>query len=152
MAGHASIVLGPLLAACSACTTAVGDACAAAQPSEAAAAQRPGVEAASAPPPRDTRTRAGLDAAVRAARADAAQRTGVAAQALELLSAESVTWPDGSLGCPQPGMSYTQALVPGYRIRLLAGTQRLDYHANTRGSLVLCPRDRSMEPVRDGRT
>ena len=40
----------------------------------------------------------GLDAMVRAARADAARRTGLAAETLELLSADSVTWRDGSLG------------------------------------------------------
>ena len=93
----------------------------------------------------------GLDAVVRAARADAAKRTGMAADTLELLSADRVTWRDGSLGCPQPGMAYTQALVPGWRIRLRGMSQEFDYHANTRGALVLCPAGRSVEPVPDGR-
>lgn len=93
----------------------------------------------------------GLDAVVRAARADAARRTGLAADTLELLSADRVTWRDGSMGCPQPGMAYTQALVPGWRIRLRGMSQELDYHANTRGALVLCPAGHSVEPLPDGR-
>ena len=89
----------------------------------------------------------GLDAVVRAARADAARRTGETADSLQLIGAESVTWSDGSLGCPQPGMAYTQALVPGYRVRLRGLAGDLDYHASTRGALVMCPPDRAVEPV-----
>ena len=32
---------------------------------------------------------------------------------LVIVRAESVVWNDGSLGCPEPGMMYTQALVNG---------------------------------------
>ena len=95
----------------------------------------------------------GLDAAVQSARAHAAKRTGQTVQSLELVSAQSVTWPDGSLGCPQPGMSYTMALVPGYRIRLRAkGSAVMDYHASETGTLVLCPASRSVDPVPDSRS
>ena len=79
--------------------------------------------------------------------ADATARTGVDKAALKVESAEAVTWADGSLGCPQPGMTYTMALVPGYRIRVRAGEQVLDYHASERGYFVLCPEGRSAEPV-----
>ena len=58
-----------------------------------------------------------LQSATDAALTDAASRTGIKRTELEVLSAEAVTWSDGSLGCPQPGMMYTQALVPGFRIR-----------------------------------
>lgn len=88
-----------------------------------------------------------LEAAVQAARADAARRTGQAASALELVSAEPVTWSDGSLGCPQPGMAYTQALVPGYRVRLREPAGEMDYHASVRGALVLCPAGRAVDPL-----
>jgi len=88
----------------------------------------------------------GLDAAVQAARADAARRTGVAAESLVLVSADSVTWSDGSLGCPRPGVMYTQALVPGYRVRLRGPDDEMDYHASTRGALVLCPPGRAVDP------
>jgi len=84
-----------------------------------------------------------IDAAI----ADAARRTGIAAASIKLVAAEAVTWPDGSLGCPQPGMAYTQALVPGYRIRLDAAGQTLDYHAGERGAPAFCPAERAREPV-----
>jgi len=89
----------------------------------------------------------GLAGIVRAAREDAARRTGVAADALTLVSAEAVTWSDGSLGCPQPDVLYTQALVPGYRVRLRGPAGEMDYHASARGALVLCPAGRAVDPL-----
>jgi anti-sigma factor RsiW len=83
---------------------------------------------------------------VDAARADAARRSGLPAAQLAVVALESVTWADGSLGCPRPDMAYTQALVPGYRVRLQVGTEVWDYHASERGGVVLCPPGRSKEP------
>ena len=93
-----------------------------------------------------------LQAIVQAARADAARRTGYDTAALNVTSAEAVIWPDSSLGCPEPGMMYAQALVPGYRIRIQAGSELLDYHASARGRLVLCPPARATDPLPDDRT
>ena len=90
-----------------------------------------------------------LDSIVAAARADAAQRTGLAPAALVLVEAQAVTWSDGSLGCPLPDRMYTQALVPGFRVRLRSPAELLDYHASARGALVLCPAGRSVEPGRN---
>lgn len=99
-------------------------------------------------PARHPATRfATVDEAVQAARTDAARRQGVAAAAVELLSAERVTWPDGSIGCPQPGVVYTMALVPGYRVQLRVPGAVLDYHASLRGALLLCPPGQSAEPA-----
>jgi hypothetical protein len=78
---------------------------------------------------------------------DAARRVGVARASIEVLSAESVTWSDGSLGCPEPGMLYTQALVPGYRVVLRAGTTQLHYHSGRSGTPAYCPPERAMEPA-----
>jgi hypothetical protein len=69
---------------------------------------------------------------------DAEERTGVEQAQITLLRAEAVTWRDGSLGCPQPGMMYTQALVPGYRVVLEAGGRQLDYHASESGYFLPC--------------
>jgi hypothetical protein len=93
-----------------------------------------------------------LKAMVEAALDDAARRTKIDRTKLVVLSAESVTWSDGSLGCPEPGKAYTQALVPGYRIRIQAGAEILDYHAGRLGQLVLCPKGRSVEPAPGGPT
>ena len=92
-----------------------------------------------------------LQSKVQAALADAARRTGLDTAALKVISAEQVTWPDGSLGCPAPGMMYSMALVPGHRIRIQAGTQLLDYHSALNGQPVLCPQGRATNPVPDNR-
>jgi hypothetical protein len=88
-----------------------------------------------------------LNDAVAAALDDAMRLSGLDASAIEVVSAENVTWRDGSLGCPQPGRVYTQALVPGYRVRLRARGELLDYHAGRHGALVLCPAGRADEPL-----
>jgi hypothetical protein len=54
------------------------------------------------------------------------------------MSTEKIAWNDGSLGCPQPDHMYTQALVPGYRIRVRSADQTLDYHAAEAGPFLLC--------------
>lgn len=72
-------------------------------------------------------------------RADAAARSGTAADAVQILLLEAVTWNDGSLGCPQPGQMYTMALVGGHRIILRAGVERYHYHTAGVGRFVYCP-------------
>ncbi len=62
------------------------------------------------------------------AAADAAERAGVPAADVEMVRFEMVTWPDGALGCPVPGESYTMALVEGYRLVVEAGGEELTYH------------------------
>jgi hypothetical protein len=69
---------------------------------------------------------------------DLLERLDVGREAIAVEQAGAVVWRDGSLGCPQPGMMYTQALVPGYRIWLLVGDERFDYHASEGGYFVLC--------------
>ena len=92
-----------------------------------------------------------LQAMVQLALADAARRHQLDNSKLKVALAEAVTWPDGSLGCPQPGMMYTQALVAGYRIRIVAVGESLEYHASARGEPFYCPRDRATEPITDSR-
>lgn len=89
-----------------------------------------------------------LESLVKAALADAAKLSGRPRDSLVVIDAAAVEWPDGAGGCPEPGVAYTQALVPGYRIRIRAGKQLLNYHA-TRFSRVpqLCPADRVQQPL-----
>lgn len=70
--------------------------------------------------------------------ANAADEADVALDAIEVLRAESVTWNDGSLGCPERGMMYTQALVDGYQVVLDAAGTELDYRATENGDFRLC--------------
>ena len=79
-------------------------------------------------------------------RADAAQRAGVPVDHVKVLSVAAVTWADGSLGCPEPGMMYTQALVRGYRIGVDAAGTNLVYHAGPHNRFVYCPPERARPP------
>lgn len=82
-----------------------------------------------------------------AIRDDAARRAKVPPEQVRLLGRDSVTWPDGALGCPEPGRMYTQALVPGYRYRVQAGGALLVYHANRKGYWLWCPPGRAQDPL-----
>ncbi len=80
-----------------------------------------------------------------AVRADLAER-GVRAEPV-LVSAEAVTWRDGSWGCPQPGSFYTQALVPGARVVVEAGGVRYDYRFGRGDVPRLCERGWAAPPA-----
>lgn len=82
--------------------------------------------------------------------ADAADRSGVPQEQLEVTRAQAQQWRSGALGCPKPGMSYTQALVDGYWVELDASGQHLDYRLDGRGNFRLCekPRTGSLYPDR----
>lgn len=68
----------------------------------------------SQPPPDGLRERPD----VRAAIAEEAERRGLLPEQILIESYADVTWPDSSLGCPEPGMQYTQAVVPGHLLVL----------------------------------
>lgn len=92
-----------------------------------------------------------LEPLVDFARQDLARRLEIPTDEIRLKDAESVTWRDGSLGCPEPGGIYTQALVPGYRIRLVAGDATYHYHGARDRNPRFCPEDRVVSPAPDGR-
>lgn len=66
-------------------------------------------------------------------RADLAQHAGIEASAAKVVAAESIVWPSGALGCPEPGQLYTQATVPGYRVVLEYNGRTYAYHGAQRG-------------------
>lgn len=74
----------------------------------------------------------------RQAVADLARRLEVAEDDITVAGVEEVTWNDGSLGCAEKGMMYTQALVDGSRIMLRAGDRTYEYHAGGRRAPFLC--------------
>lgn len=83
-----------------------------------------------------------VDAAVE----DLAAHLGVEPAEVTVVSHEDVTWPDGSLGCPRPGTSYTQAQVPGARLVLAADGREFSYHAGRSGDFTRCASPRLGTP------
>jgi hypothetical protein len=78
-----------------------------------------------------------------AVRADAALAWRLADSAELQLRSEEVTWPDGALGCPKPGMSYIQALQPGWRLIVTHLGREAVYHASRTGYWLLCADSRA---------
>lgn len=72
------------------------------------------------------------------AKADLVKRLGVDAGQVTVVSSAEVMWRDGSLGCPEPGMHYTQALVNGSRIVLESGGKQYHYHSGPSRPPFLC--------------
>ena len=80
----------------------------------------------------------GLATEIDQAITDLAIRVGIDQSRIAVLVAHELTWPDGSLGCPEPGGMYTQALVDGYRIELTDGGDVYAYHGATGREPFLC--------------
>ena len=70
--------------------------------------------------------------------ADAAKLSGVDAAAISVQTSQAAEWPDGSLGCPQPGTAYLQVITYGYQVVLRAGTNSYDYRADGGGRFFVC--------------
>lgn len=90
--------------------------------------------AASASAAPDVRSQPRVTAAI----SDTATRERVAVDQVVVAAWSPVTWSDGSLGCPQPGMSYTQALVAGEVLILRVDERLFQYHARTGGPFTYC--------------
>jgi hypothetical protein len=72
------------------------------------------------------------------AKEDLAKRLNIAVTEVEVISEEPTTWNDGSMGCPNPDMMYTQATTEGTKIVLVAKQKSYDYHAGTNDEPFLC--------------
>lgn len=87
---------------------------------------------------------------VRGAMEDLAGRLGLDdAGKISLVSAETVTWRDASMGCPLPDRGYMQVLTPGVLIVLRHGKQTYQYHGSRTGMPFICePPGRVQSPLR----
>ncbi len=72
------------------------------------------------------------------AKAHLAKLLDIDVSEIRVVEALAVSWPDTSLGCPQPGISYAQMIVPGYRLVLEAKGQQYPYHTTLDGQIILC--------------
>ena len=77
-------------------------------------------------------------ALVAKARADLQRRLSVKTDEIELLEFKAVVWPDSSLGCPRPGMAYTQVQRDGVLIRFTAQGRIFNYHGGSGRDPFLC--------------
>lgn len=82
-------------------------------------------------------------------RQDLARRALVPPQDIVVVRTTEQHWPDGSLGCPQPGRMYTQAIVPGYQVVLQAAGKDYVYHTDRRGGFIVCDQSQPVPPVRE---
>ncbi|MEO8445358.1 MAG: hypothetical protein ABI567_10180 [Gammaproteobacteria bacterium] len=70
------------------------------------------------------------------ARQAVAEMLGIEPTAVRVISSEPRDFPDGSLGCPQPGMAYAQVITPGFEVLVEADARRYDVRvAGTRGRI-----------------
>ncbi|MFK7802864.1 MAG: hypothetical protein AB8G95_14605 [Anaerolineae bacterium] len=72
------------------------------------------------------------------AKEDLANQINVAIEDIEAVSVRSMTWPDSSLGCPEPDMMYTQAQVEGMLIQLQVNDATYSYHSSDKRDPFLC--------------
>jgi hypothetical protein len=75
---------------------------------------------------------------------DLAQRLDIAVDQIRVVSVRDVDWPDTSLGCPKPDMSYAEVITPGFEIILEAGGQEYAYHTSG-GDYVQCEGQQPVE-------
>jgi len=62
-------------------------------------------------------------------------RLGVARGDLRLVYSRILEFSDGSLGCPEPGFGYTQAIIPGYILLYELNGTRYPFHVSTDGRI-----------------
>ena len=76
--------------------------------------------------------------ATEASRLDLATYLDIEPDQIEILRKDRVTWNSGSLGCPKPGMMYTQAVINGLFIEFRVCETSYYYHAGHESKPFLC--------------
>ena len=132
LVGIAGILLTVSLAACTADTPA--------EPGDPGTEESPtGLPIATAPTevPSTTDTVDPPKTHMEAIRADLDGR-GVSGSDATLVEAHRKTWDTGALGCPAPGVNYTEALVDGWQVVVKVGDKTYDYRFGSSSSPKLC--------------
>lgn len=78
---------------------------------------------------------------IAAAQKDLGARLRLEPASLVVERVETRQWPDTSLDCPQPGMTYAKIITPGYYILLRNGGDIYEYHADRLGRALYCSRN-----------
>ncbi len=126
-----------LLLVATVCLTACGPTAAPAVPT--APSTRPATTQPPSPPtsqPTVIRDSQAPDAAL-SARQILAQQLHIRHDAITIVSAEKVEWPDGCLGISIEGISCIQVVTPGYEVVLEVNGRRYEYHTDETGGRVM---------------
>jgi hypothetical protein len=105
------------------------------------------------PPPQGTSTpfptpsAQALQKQVELAKQDLAGRLSISVDEIVLTDFREITWPDSSLGCPQPDMAYSQVIVDGVSIQLQANDLVYNYHGDGIQPPFLCERVGPVGPM-----
>ncbi len=62
------------------------------------------------------------------AKKDLVAKLAIPADNIKVLESGEATWPDTSLGMPEPGQMYAQMLTEGFRVVLKAAGKTYEYH------------------------
>jgi hypothetical protein len=91
---------------------------------------------------------------INAALADLSARVGttVTLNSLSNWSWEQASYPDASLGCPQPGQTYAQVQTLGYRFELTYNLVLYDYRVSADQTLVILCSETPLTPTPGPRT
>ena len=89
----------------------------------------------------------GLQRLVDLATKDLVEKEGIEATQVEVLQAAYVSWPDSSLGCPQPGYQYMQVVTNGSRIVLKVDKQVYFYHSGGNKPPFPCVKPSKSKPL-----
>jgi hypothetical protein len=77
-----------------------------------------------------------VEPAAASARKDLATRLGIAEKSIVIMLIEDATWNDSCLGLGGPAESCLQAVVPGFRVEMLAQGKTYIYRTNKTGTIV----------------
>jgi hypothetical protein len=89
----------------------------------------------------------GLQRLVDLATKDLIAKEGIDTTEIEVLQAAYVSWPDSSMGCPQPGYEYMQVVTNGSRIVLRAGKRVYYYHSGGNRPPFPCVKPSPSKPL-----
>ena len=84
------------------------------------------------------------DKAVTLAREALSRQLGRAVDGAAIVDVVAVSWPDSSMGCPKPGMIYSQVLLSGHLVHLRVSDVVYAVHVGA-GEAVVCGPDASAD-------
>jgi len=79
---------------------------------------------------------------IAAVKVEIADDAGVSVNEVTIISAEALTFPDGSLGCPVPGLNYIQVQIDGFKVVGSAAGATFDYRGTSPSDITRCEKPR----------